>query len=171
MFEAKKGHGDKCRQNYERAKENFLVSELRHEITVQKSTEKAPTTGSVTQTSLPGGRKLVFAEFREVCAVFLLEYRIGVEISDQDGVVTFHNDAHGDHDRPEDGCRVCLDGFERRELVFCGRSFFGCVVKLDTLHLSLEIADIFEFNLGGYGLLGLFGNHWGLLWRWNGMNE
>lgn len=143
-----KGNEDESGEEHEGADDDELLAEARDEVAASDDAEEAADLAGVGEAGLPGGGELVAAVLVDELAVFLGELGIGEEVADEDGVVallvlahssgwsgglsaqTFHDDAHGYHERPEDGHGVYLDGIAEGELMGYLGGSSGCCLDL-----------------------------------------
>lgn len=89
---------DEAAEHAERADDGVALPEAGDEVAVQQGAEEGADAGTVAEASLPGGRELVARlcglGHADPAAVLLLEGRVGPEVSDEDGVISLHNDGH-----------------------------------------------------------------------------
>ena len=79
---------------------------------------------------------------------FLRELGIRVEVSEKDSIIAFHDNAHGDHESPEEGYAVSFDGMPYGLMMFDiigllrlliqSGGIVGCRVDLWQLSCSLN---------------------------------
>ncbi len=149
------GNKDEAGQHGQSGNDDGFLAELGDEVSVDEHADEAADLTGVAETGLPGGRQLVAAVFVNKLAVFLGKLWIGVEVAEENSIVacknwvldiskrgssrigkehTFHDDTHGNHQAPEDGCWVARDGFPQGQLVCCLVGRLGHEIDLIRSH-------------------------------------
>jgi hypothetical protein len=135
-------HEDESRHSHEIDEHDLSMTVFGGEVTVEQSTDNVANSATILQASLPRTGELVAVFGTCVEAVFLLKSRICKEAADEGRIVALHDDGRRDHDGPEDGFLVRLDGLPETETVLGGGGGSGILVQGLVVEAHVGVVDV-----------------------------